>query len=385
MSLRIAVVAGEVSGDLLGGALLQALKAQIPDCEFEGIAGPQMQAQGCQSLYPLERLSVMGILAILQRLPELLVARKRLIKYWISNKPDLFIGIDAPEFNIGLELQLRSAGVLTAHFVSPSVWAWRPKRIFKIKRAVDLMLALFPFELPIYREHNVSAVHVGHPLADQIPMEIDQAGARKALGIDHDARVLAVLPGSRGSELQHLSPAFIGAMQLLWARDPALQFILPCANQRRRRQFEQALQKYGACQNLHLIDGQSHTAMAAADAVLLASGTATLEAMLFKKPMVVAYKIGAFSAWLFRRMLQIKNVSLPNLLAQRELVPELIQEAVTAQNLAETVWQQLHLPASDKAALQQEFIRLHSSLRCNAAQRAADAIVALLRERKVLR
>lgn len=378
--LRIAIVAGEVSGDLLGGALLSALRQRLPELDCEGIAGPRMQAQTCRSLYPLERLSVMGLLAILQRLPELLVARKKLIRHWQKTQPDVFIGIDAPEFNLGLELQLRAQGILTVHFVSPSVWAWREKRIFKIKRAVDLMLALFPFELPIYRAHQVRVAHVGHPLADQIPLEIDREGARCALNLPLSARIIAVLPGSRGSELSYLSTPFIECMHLLQQRDPDLHFVVPLANARRREQFESSLAESGAPSNLHLFDGRSHEVMAAADVVLLASGTATLEALLFKKPMIVAYKVGTFSYWLFKRLLKIKSFSLPNLLAGQTLVPELMQDDVNADALAETVWRQLHLSAIDRDELRASYMQIHEDLRCHAADRAADAIIALLRD-----
>ncbi|NQD38690.1 lipid-A-disaccharide synthase [Permianibacter sp. IMCC34836] len=376
--VRVAIVAGEASGDILGEALLKALRERLPQLQAEGIAGPRMQAQHCHSRYPMERLSVMGILAILKRLPELLSVRKQLVRHWLQQRPDVFIGIDAPEFNLGLEEQLRAGGVTTVHFVSPSVWAWRKKRIFTIQRAVDLMLTLFPFEQAIYREHGVGVAHVGHPLADQIALDNEPGSARAALAIPDEARVLAVLPGSRGSELKFLSEPFIRAMQLLQQRDATLHFLVPCATPARRAQFSAALQAAGGVSNLHLLDGQSQTAMIAADAILLASGTATLEAMLIKRPMVVAYKVSGFSYAIYKRLLTIGRFALPNLLSGRDLVPELMQDDCTAEKLADAMWQQLSLSAAERAALLAEFRRLHEELRGNAGARAAEAIIALL-------
>jgi lipid-A-disaccharide synthase len=339
-----------------------------------------MQGEGCVSRYPLERLSVMGIVAILKRLPELLSARNRLAREWSQEQPDLFIGIDAPEFNLGLEEKLRNNGVLTAHFVSPSVWAWRQKRIFKIKRAVDLMMTLFPFETAIYQHHGIRVTHVGHPLADELPMQPDRAAARQQLQLPADKKVIAVLPGSRGSELQHLSEPFIQAMLLLQQRDPSLYFVVPCANAKRRAQFERSLQQIGRPPNLLLVDGQSHMVMTAANIVLLASGTATLEAMLLKRPMVVAYKVGGFSYWLFKKLLKINRFSLPNLLAGKDVVPELMQDDATPEALSAALLQQLNDPAA-MTETERLFTQLHESLRCNAAQRAADAVVALLHDK----
>lgn len=379
--LRVAIVAGEASGDILGEALLRALRERVPQLQAEGIAGPRMQAQGCISLYPMERLSVMGIVAILKRLPELLGVRKKLRRQWQQTRPDVFIGIDAPEFTLGLEEQLRASGLTTVHFVSPSVWAWRKKRIFKIQRAVDLMLTLFPFEQAIYQQHGIPVAHVGHPLADQIPLENDPAPARTALNLPSNARVLALLPGSRGSELKFLSEPFIRAAQALQQREPSLQIVVPCASPSRRQQFEQSLAELGGLANLHLLDGQSQTAMRAADVILLASGTATLEAMLIKRPMVVAYKVSGFSYAIFKRLLTIGRFALPNLLADRDVVPELMQENCTPDKLTEALWQQLQASAAERAALLDEFRRLHEQLRGNAGARAADAVIALLKQK----
>ncbi len=378
--ISIAIVAGEASGDILGAALMRELKTRLPNVTFNGIAGEKMQAEGCVSRYPLDRLSVMGIVAILQRLPELLSARNRLAREWSLEKPDLFIGIDAPEFNLGLEEKLKHNGVLTAHFVSPSVWAWRQKRIFKIKRAVDLMMTLFPFETAIYQQHGIRVAHVGHPLADELPLQPDRAAARQQLQLPPDKKIIAVLPGSRGSELQHLSEPFIRAMLLLQQHDPDLHFVVPCANTKRRAQFENSLQQWGKPSNLLLVDGQSHTVMTAANIVLLASGTATLEAMLLKRPMVVAYKVGGFSYWLFKKLLKINRFALPNLLAGKDVVTELMQDDATPEALSASLFQLLNNPAA-MTETERLFMQLHESLRCNAAQRAADAVFALLQEK----
>lgn len=381
-SPRIALIAGEASGDILGSALIQSLKQKLPNATFEGIAGPRMIAEGCQELAPMERLSVMGVVAILKRLPELLRLRKRLRERWMANPPDVFIGIDAPEFNLKLEEMLKSAGISTVHFVSPSVWAWRKKRIVQIKRAVDLMLTLFPFEQAIYDAHQIPVTFVGHPLADAFPIRTDVMAARRQLGLPEKGRVVAVLPGSRGSELKYLSEPYIKAMQQLSARDPELRFVVPLVNQKRREQFERALGQFGLVNNLMLLDGQSSTAMAAADAVLLASGTATLEAMLLKKPMVVGYRVSGFSYLIFKRLLTINRFSLPNLLAGESLVPELMQQDCTAEKLSDAIWQQLHLSRDAAETLVSRFTAIHETLRCNAGERAADAVLSLLRSKE---
>jgi lipid-A-disaccharide synthase len=314
-------------------------------------------------------------------LPELLRLRKSLAERWLAEPPAVFIGIDAPEFNLGLEERLRAAGIATVHFVSPSVWAWRRKRIFKIRRAVDLMLTLFPFEQAIYREHGIPVRFVGHPLADEFPLEPEVAAAREALKLPQDAEIVAVLPGSRGSELKYLSEPYIRTMQALSASRPELRFVVPLVNAARRAQFEQALARFGPVANLLLLDGQSRLAMTAADAVLLASGTATLEAMLLKKPMVVGYRVSAFSHFIFRRLLTIDSFALPNLLAGQKLVPEWMQEACTPENLAASIEAQLALSAPARAALTARFAAIHQELRCNAGERAAAAVAELLAAR----
>jgi lipid-A-disaccharide synthase len=292
--LRIGLLAGESSGDILGSRLIIALKKQFGDVQFEGIGGPLMEAQGLESLFPMERLSVMGFIEPLKRLPELLRIRGSLYRHFRDNPPDIFIGIDSPDFTLHLEQKLRKVGITTAHLVSPSVWAWRKRRIRKIKRAVDLMLCLFPFETDVYREHGVPVAFVGHPLADEIPMRVEQADARSALGLPVSGKLLALLPGSRGGEVRLLAPLFLQTAQRLKLHDSQLSFVMPAANDVRYGELENLLVSYPELE-VSLVKGRSREVMAAADAVLLASGTATLEAMLLKRPMVIAYRMAAFS------------------------------------------------------------------------------------------
>lgn len=370
--LRVALVAGEASGDILGSGLMQALKAQHPDIEFMGVGGPRMEAQGLPSYFPMERLSVMGLFEVLGRLVELLLRRRRLVRTLIAERPDVFIGIDAPDFNLGLELKLRRAGIRTVHYVSPSVWAWRQKRVFKIREACDLMLTLFPFEAQFYQQHAVPVRFVGHPLANSIALEVDRAGARQALGLDPDATVVALMPGSRGGEVSRLGPLFLQAAALLNRQRPGLRFVLPCASVPRRDQLEQML----AGQDLHLelLDGRSHEALAACDAVLIASGTATLEALLHKRPMVVAYRVANMTYRILKRLVKSTFFSLPNLLAGRQLVPEFIQDEATAEALAEAVSTLLH----DGQEQTEGFAAIHLALRQDASTQAAEAVLQLV-------
>ncbi|MCC6077063.1 lipid-A-disaccharide synthase [Pseudomonas sp. GCM10022188] len=370
--LTIALVAGEASGDILGAGLMQALKARHPDARFIGVGGPRMQAEGLDSCFPMERLAVMGLVEVLGRLPELLKRRRRLIQTLIAERPDVFVGIDAPDFNLGVELELRQAGIRTVHYVSPSVWAWRQKRVLKIRRACDLMLTLFPFEAQFYEAQQVPVCFVGHPLADAIPLEADRLAARTALGLAERDAVVALLPGSRGGEVARLGGLFLDAAERLCALRPGLRFVLPCANAERRAQLE-AL--FGDRElPIELLDGRSHEALAACDAVLIASGTATLEAMLFKRPMVVAYRVAPLTYRILKRLVKSPYVSLPNLLAGRLLVPELIQDAATPEALAATL-----LPLLDEGAAQTEsFDTIHRALRRGASDRAAEAVLQLL-------
>lgn len=370
--LRIALVAGEASGDILGAGLMRALKVRHPSVEFIGVGGPLMEAEGLTSYFPMERLSVMGLVEVLGRLPELLARRRRLIRSLVSAKPDVFIGIDAPDFNLTLALKLRQAGIRTVHYVSPSVWAWRQKRVLKIRQACDLMLTLFPFEAKFYDEHQVPVCFVGHPLADDIPLQADRAAARDALQVPDDIGLVALLPGSRGGEVTRLGSLFLDAAERLRTLRPGVQFVMPCAGPQRRQQLEALL----TTRNLpvKLLAGQSHLALAACDAVLIASGTATLEALLFKRPMVVAYRVAPLTWRILKRLVKSPYISLPNLLAQRQLVPELLQDDATADALAEAV-----APLIDGGQAQTDgFDVIHRTLRRDASARAADAVLELV-------
>jgi lipid-A-disaccharide synthase len=369
--MRVALVAGEASGDILGAGLMQALKAQYPQIEFIGVGGPLMQAQGLNSYFPMERLSVMGLVEVLGRLPELLARRKRLINTLIGAKPDVFIGIDAPDFNLTVELKLRQAGIKTVHYVSPSVWAWRQKRVLKIRDACDLMLTLFPFEAQFYQDHQVPVRFVGHPLADTIPQQADRAAARDALNLSQEHPVVALLPGSRGGEVSRLGSLFLDAAVRLRTLRPGIQFVLPCSSPERRAQLEQMLM--GRDLPLTLLNGRSHEVLAACDAVLIASGTATLEALLYKRPMVVAYKVAPLTYRILKRLVSSAYISLPNLLAERLLVPEMIQDAATPEALA----QLLALLLDDGDVQTEGFDVIHRVLRRDASTQAAQAVLQL--------
>ncbi|SER33317.1 lipid-A-disaccharide synthase [Pseudomonas sp. NFACC02] len=369
--LRIALVAGEASGDILGSGLMRAIKARHPDAQFIGVGGPLMEAEGMSSYFPMERLSVMGLVEVLGRLKELLARRKLLIQTLIDEKPDVFIGIDAPDFTLNIELKLRQAGIKTVHYVSPSVWAWRQKRVLKIREGCDLMLTLLPFEARFYEEKGVPVRFVGHPLADTIPLQADRDAARAELGLGNGP-VVALMPGSRGGEVGRLGALFFDTAERLLAQRPDIRFVLPCASPQRRAQIELLLQ--GRDLPLTLLDGRSHVALAACDAVLIASGTATLEALLYKRPMVVAYRLAPLTYWILKRMVKSPYVSLPNLLARRLLVPELLQDAATADALAQTL-----LPLLDNGAEQTAgFDELHRTLRRDASNQAADAVLSLI-------
>lgn len=370
--LTVALVAGEASGDILGAGLMQALKAQHPTVEFVGVGGPRMEAQGLKSYFPQERLAVMGLVEVLGRLPELLGRRKRLLKTLLEVRPDVFIGIDAPDFNLDLALKLRRAGIKTVHYVSPSVWAWRQKRVLKIREACDLMLTLFPFEAKFYDDHQVAVRFVGHPLADTIPFVSDRAEARASLNLPQDGLVVALMPGSRGGEVGRLGELFLAAADRLRAMRPGIRFVVPCASPERRAQLEQML--IGRDLPLTLLDGRSHEALAACNAVLIASGTATLEALLYKRPMVVAYSVAPLTFRILKRLVKSPYVALPNLLAQRLLVPELLQDAATPDAMA-----QLLSPLLDNGDRQTEgFDAIHRTLRCDASSQAADAVLELI-------
>ncbi|WP_425056690.1 lipid-A-disaccharide synthase [Pseudomonas abyssi] len=375
--LCIALVAGEASGDTLGAGLIAALKQRFPNARFIGIGGPRMLAEGMQTRVPMERLSVMGLIEVLGRLRELLRIRRELVEYLKQEQPDVFIGIDAPDFTLGVEQRLRDVGIPTVHYVSPSVWAWREKRVLGIAQSTDLMLTLFPFEEEVYHRHGVAVRCVGHTLADRIALEPDRAAARRVLGVEQDARILALLPGSRNGELRKLGRVFLETAAWCLERQPELQFIMPCASPERRQQMEVILAETGLELPLTLYDGQAHEVLAACDAVLIASGTATLEAMLFKRPMVVAYRMAGLTFRILKRLVKVGHVSLPNLLAGREVAPEFLQDAATPEAMGPALLERL-LPTAERVETEQKFLELHQMLRRNADQSAAEAVAELL-------
>ncbi|MGC0941312.1 lipid-A-disaccharide synthase [Pantoea agglomerans] len=375
--LTIALVAGETSGDILGAGLIRALKARHPDARFVGVAGPLMQAEGCEAWYEMEELAVMGIVEVLGRLRRLLTIRRDLTRRFTELRPDVFVGIDAPDFNITLEGNLKRTGIRTIHYVSPSVWAWRQKRVFKIGRNTDLVLAFLPFEKAFYDRYNVPCRFIGHTMADAMPLQPDKLAARRHLGIADDALCLALLPGSRGAEVEMLSADFLKTAQLLRRHYPALEIVVPLVNARRREQFEKIKAETAPELPMHLLDGQGREAMIASDAALLASGTAALECMLAKCPMVVGYRMKPATFWLAKRLVKTPYVSLPNLLAGRELVKELLQDECQPEALAAALDPLLHA-GSERETLLQTFHELHQQIRWNADEQAADAVLELV-------
>jgi len=377
--MRIALVAGEASGDALGAALIEALRRKYPTAQFAGVAGPRMKAAGCTAWHDIEELAVMGLTEVVSSLPRLWRLRASLRKQILEWRPDVFVGVDYKEFNLGLAKLLKREGLPTVQYVSPQVWAWRQGRVRTIGESVDLVLCLFPFEPAFYREHGVRAAFVGHPLADQIPLEVRADTARAELGIHPLARVLAILPGSRRAEVERLADEFAGAAELLAGQFPGLVCIAPMVTPALRAVFAAHCARRAPGVAVKLLDGQARQALAAADVVLVASGTATLEAALSKRPMVVAYKLGAITAFLLRRLgiIKVKHFSQPNLLAGRELVPEFFQEAANAANLAAALARWLTRPDA-VAQLQQQYLALHERLRCNGAERAANEIAELV-------
>ncbi|WP_226571823.1 lipid-A-disaccharide synthase [Mangrovibacter yixingensis] len=375
--LTIALVAGETSGDILGAGLIKALKARIPDAHFVGVAGPRMQAEGCEVWFEMEELAVMGIVEVLGRLPRLLHVRSELTRRFSELKPDVFVGIDAPDFNLTLEERLKQRGIRTVHYVSPSVWAWRQKRVFKIGRATDIVLAFLPFEKAFYDRYSVPCRFIGHTMADAMPLDPDKLAARKTLGLDPQARCLALLPGSRHAEVSMLSADFIATAQLLRKRWPDLEVVVPLVNAKRRAEFEEIKQRVAPDLPLHLLDGQAREAMVASDAALLASGTAALECMLAKCPMVVGYRMKPFTFWLAKRLVKTQYVSLPNLLAGRELVPELLQDECQPEKLAQALIPMLE-GGDESQHLHDTFRALHEQIRCNADEQAAQAVLELV-------
>ena len=374
--LRLGLVAGEASGDLLGGLLLAGLRQRWPALLPAGIGGPKMGAQGFDSWWPHERLSVFGYVDALKRLPELLRIRRQLGDRLLAERPAAFIGIDAPDFNFGLETRLRAGGLKTIHFVCPSIWAWRGERVHKLRAAADHVLCLFPFEPALLQQHGVAATFVGHPLADAIPLEPPRAAARAALGLAQADTVVALLPGSRRSEISHIAPRLAAAAALMQRQRPGLRFVLPVAPGLRGL-VEPIVAQHGADAGIQLLDGQSHAALAACDVTLVASGTAALEAALFKRPMVITYHLAWLNWQRMRRQAYQPWFGLPNILSGAFVVPELIQDAATPEALAREGLAWLD-DAPRCAALQQRFTDLHHSLRQNTAQRATDAIAQVI-------
>ncbi len=379
--MRIGIVAGEASGDLLGAGLIRALRDRIPDLRVEGVAGPHMVEQGCTALFPSERLAVMGLVEVLAHYRELRAMRRDLARHFLAHPPDVFIGIDAPDFNLGLEGRLKQAGIPTVHYVSPSVWAWRQYRIRKIASSVDVMLTLLPFEAAFYAahpQHPVPVKFVGHPLADKIPVaEISaaqRAELRRQLGVPPEAEVIALMPGSRASELRHLARDFLEAANWCRARRPGLYFVSPQVNAVTRNLFANAVAEYAPDLPLTLLEGRSHEVLQIADVALLASGTATLEALLLKCPMVVAYRVAWLTAKLAKPLLRVTHFALPNLLAGRELVREFIQDQVTPANLGAALLELLENPQRS-TQLHEDFAAIHHSLRRNASAQAAEAVL----------
>jgi lipid-A-disaccharide synthase len=358
------------------------LRRRFPTAEFAGVAGHKMKAAGCTAWHDIDELAVMGLTEVLTHLPRLMRLRAALRRQILDWRPDVFVGVDFKEFNLGLARQLKRAGLTTVQYVSPQVWAWRQGRVRTIGESVDLVLCLFPFEPAFYREHGVRAEFVGHPVADQIPLQVDRDGARRELGIDADARVLALLPGSRRGEVDRLADVFAGAAEMLAARIPGLVTVAPMVNPALRDLFAARCAIHAPAARIKFLDGRARLALAAADVVLVASGTATLEAALFGRPMVVAYKLGRITAFLLRtlRLVKIPYFSQPNLLAGKELVPEFFQEAASAANLANALARWFQQP-DDVASLQKEFTAIHARLRCKGAERAAAEVAALLEAR----
>ena len=375
--LRIGIVAGEASGDLLGSHLIQALKKKRTDIEFVGIAGPKMMSEGALSLFSMERLSVRGYVEVIKHLFGLLRLRRQLLKHFMSNRLDLFIGIDAPDFNFWLERKLKRNGIKTIHYVSPSVWAWRKNRIKKIKNAVSHMLALFPFEPALYHGAGIPVTYVGHPLADILPMEPDTSAAREGLKLKSSALVVAMLPGSRQSEVQQHAELFVKTAKLIYAEYPNAIFLVPLITRETRQIFELAIFHENESLPIQILFGHAHDAMEASDVVIVASGTATLEAALLKKPMVITYRMSKVSWQILKRMRLQPYVGLPNILAEKFIVPELLQDDSTPEKLAEATIK-LISDTTYISEIKAEFTKIHFSLKQNSAEKAANVILAHL-------
>lgn len=373
--LRVGIVVGELSGDTLGEGFIKAIQEQYPNAEFVGIGGPKMKALGCESLFEMEELAVMGLVEVLGRLPRLLKVKAELVKYFTSNPPDVFIGIDAPDFNLRLELDLKNAGIKTVHYVSPSVWAWRPKRIFKIDKATDLVLAFLPFEKAFYDKYNVACEFVGHTLADAIPLEPNQAEARELLGLEQDKKWLAVLPGSRGGEMKLIAQPFIETCQRVHEKYPEIGFVVAAVNETRKQQFTEIWKATAPELDFVIVQDTARNVITAADSVLLASGTVALECMLLKRPMVVGYKVNKLTGYIVKKLAITEFVSLPNILAGEEIVNEHILEECHPDYLFPSVDAML---SRDNSALIERFTEMHHWIRKDADKQAASQVLKLI-------
>jgi lipid-A-disaccharide synthase len=379
--LRIGIVAGEASGDLMAAQLIKAITRACPLVVFEGIAGPNMIAEGCRPIFKTEQLSVMGVVEVLQRLPQILLMRRAIKNYFRQNLPAVFIGMDAPDFNLSIEAFLRTCGVPTIHYNSPTIWAWRKRRVHAIGKAVSLMLTLFPFENAIYEQHKIPAQFIGHPLADSIPEIINVKQVRSKLGIDVHAKVIALLPGSRAGEINQLGTLFLDTALLCLHQDSALKFVVPFVNEARRLQFQELCSTLPKNFPIQLFTANSQEVIAASDAVLVASGTATLETALLQKPMVVAYRVNWLNYQIARLLIDVPYFSLPNLLLNKAVVPEFFQQQATADRLSEALMNQLHLP--ENTPLFADFKQIRKMLAQSASERAANVVLGLVEPRNV--
>ncbi|MDH3689673.1 MAG: lipid-A-disaccharide synthase [Gammaproteobacteria bacterium] len=376
--MYVGVVAGETSGDQLGAGLIRALQKRVPEARFVGICGPNMQAVGATSLYPMDSISIMGVDGLLRNLIRIIRIRRRLLRYFLSDPPDIFIGIDVPDFNLGLERRLKRASIKTVHYVSPTVWAWRSYRIRKIRRSVSHMLTLFPFEEEFYKRHNVPVTFVGHPIADEIDNMDESNDCRSALGLPPDGSVVALLPGSRLSELHRHTELFANTAAWILERNPNVRFVAALVDQPMQSYFRSFLQAQGMELPIYLVVGRAREAMAASDTVLLASGTAALEAALLNKPMVVTYKVSKITYLLVRLFAHVKHFSMPNNLLENPIVPEFIQDSANPESLGKAVEEYL-LDKTKVNQLQQQFAQIRSLLQRNANERAAGAVMSLMR------
>ncbi|WP_300317428.1 lipid-A-disaccharide synthase [Idiomarina sp.] len=374
-SIKVALVAGEHSGDLLGAGLIKTLKQRHTNIEFIGVGGPLMQEQGLKSLFPMDDLAVMGIAEVLKQLPKLLKHRKQLVQYLIDEQPDVMVGIDAPDFNLTVEKRLKKAGIPTIHYVSPSVWAWRENRIKGIRQSVDHVLCLLPFEKEFYDKHQLSATFVGHPLADDIPLEWSKNDARNELNIEPHGKYLAILPGSRSGEIERMAPLFLNVAKRLFAKFPELKFVAPMISEQRAEQFNNLVRQHAPELTINTPIGSSRLTMAASDYLLLTSGTVALEALLIKRPMVVAYRFHWLSYQIIKRLFHAPFFSLPNLLAGRKIVPELAQAQASENNIEQEL---SALIESDNHALLEQFTQIHQQLKVTASEKAADVVDSFL-------